>query len=143
MPLHLIKLAVGPESLADLAERQAKRLKDAKARGAKPELLHVTRQKPKRADELLNGGSIYWVVKGFVTARQRLLELRDVTRDGIPHCALVLDRVLIPVALRPHRAFQGWRYLDAKCAPADVKQRGAALELPEELKRELAALGLL
>ena len=143
MPLHLIKLAVGAESLADIAEWQAKRLKDAKARGGKPELLHVTRQKPKRADELLAGGSIYWVVKGFVTARQRLLDLRDVTRDGVPHCALVLDPLLTPVALRPRRAFQGWRYLDANSAPPDRKGRGAEAELPEELKRELAALGLL
>jgi len=143
MPLHLIKLAVGAESFADIAEWQAKRLKDAKARGKTPELLHVTRQKPKRADELLAGGSIYWVVKGFVTARQRLLDLRDVTRDGVPHCALVLDPRLIPVALRPHRAFQGWRYLDAKSAPPDRKGRGAEAQLPEELKRELAALGLL
>jgi hypothetical protein len=143
MPLHLIKLAVGVETLSDLAARQQQRLVERIKRKETPELLHITRHRPKRSVELLNGGSIYWVVKGFITARQRLIDFRAVTRDGVPQCALVLDPKLVPVALRAQRAFQGWRYFEAKSAPPDRTKRGAGAELPEELKRELAALGLL
>lgn len=143
MPLHLIKLAVGVETLSDLAARQQERLAERVERKEAPELIHITRHRPKRSVELLNGGSIYWVVKGFITARQRLIDFRGVTRDGVPHCALVFDAELVPVALRPQRAFQGWRHLEAKSAPPDHAKRGADAELPEELKRELVSLGLL
>ena len=72
---------------------------------------------------LLDGGSIYWVIKGQIAVRQRLLELRAVTRNGVPHCALVLDKTLVPTERRFHRAFQGWRYFDPKDAPRDLKRR--------------------
>jgi hypothetical protein len=143
MPLHLIKLAVGVDSLSDLAERQQQRLAEKIKKKQAPELIHITRHRPKRGIELLNGGSIYWVVKGFITARQRLIDFRAVTREGVPHCGLVYDPELVPVALRPQRAFQGWRYLEAKSAPPDRRSRGTEVEMPEELKRDLAALGLL
>lgn len=143
MPLHLLKLAVGIESYSDLAAHQQARLKEKAQRKQKPELIHVTRHMPKRAAELLDGGSIYWVVKGFIIARQRLVDFRSVTREGVPHCAIVFEAELVPVALRPHRAFQGWRYLEGKDAPADQKRRKNDPDLPEALKRELAALGLL
>lgn len=103
----------------------------------------MTRNKPKRAEEILNGGSIYWVIKGWVCARQRLLELRPLLLNGIPYCGLVYDKELVRVAPRPRRAFQGWRYFDPKDAPPDlVKGKGDA-EIPDEMQRELAALGLL
>jgi hypothetical protein len=143
MPLHLIKLSVGSESLADLGAWQKERLKAMKAAGKKPELIHITRHTPKRADEVLNGGSIYWVVKGWIVARQKLLEFREMKRDGIPHCGLVYDKKVIPVQWRQHRAFQGWRYLTAKDAPPDRDTRDGSDELPEYLRQELAALGLL
>lgn len=144
MPLHLIKLSVGSESLADLGAWQKQRLKDMKAKGRKPELIHVTRQMPKRAAELLDGGSIYWVVKGWIVARQKLIELRPLKRDGVPHCGIVYDKKVIPVQWRQRRAFQGWRYFDPKDAPPDRKGPGGTDdELPPELRRELAALGLL
>jgi hypothetical protein len=143
MTLHLIKLAVGIESLSDLAACQAMRLAELARRQQTPELIHITRNKPKRSAEVLDGGSLYWVIKGFVVARQRLLELRPMTRDGIAHCGLVYDFELVPVALRPHRAFQGWRYLDGKDAPPDQSRRGDGPDLPEALKRELSLLGLL
>src|ERR1700754_759925 len=76
MPLHIIKLCVGCDSLAELADWQKKRLKEKRAKGQKPELVHITRMTPKRADEVLDGGSLYWVVKGQIMARQRLLDLR-------------------------------------------------------------------
>jgi hypothetical protein len=141
--LHIVKLCVGCDSLAELAAWQKQRLKEKRARGHKPELVHVTRMTPKRADELLDGGSLYWVIKGQIAARQRLLALRPVKKNGVPHCGLVHDKTLVPVALRPRRPFQGWRYLEAADAPPDLKRRPGAGSLPEALQRELAALGLL
>lgn len=143
MSLHLIKLSVGPESLADLQGWQKRRLKELKAKGKKPELLHVTRQMPKRAEEILDGGSIYWVIKGFIVARQKLLELRPVKKEGVPHCALVLDKKLVPVQWQQRRAFQGWRYLDPKDAPKDSAGGNGHDGLPDKLRKELAELGLL
>jgi hypothetical protein len=140
--LHLIKLCVGVDTIAELAAWQKKRAAERKKNGGPKDILHITRQTPKRADELLAGGSIYWVVKGQIAVRQRLVALRAVTRQGVPHCALVLDKTLVPTERRTHRAFQGWRYLDPKDAPRDLK-RGRAAELPEALHAELAQLGLI
>ena len=143
MPLHIIKLCVGCDSLAELADWQKQRLKEKRAKGQKPELIHVTRMTPKRADEVLDGGSLYWVIKGQIAARQTLLELREVKKNGIPHCGLVYDKELVPVSPRPRRAFQGWRYLEPEDAPPDLARTKGAKGLPEALQRELAALGLL
>ncbi len=141
--LNLIKLCVGVDSLQELADWQKRRLKEKRAKSQKPELIHVTRQFPKRADELLAGGSLYWVIRGQIAARQRLIELREVKKNGIPHCGLVYDKKLVPVRPRPRRAFQGWRYFEAKDAPPDVAEIKGAKGLPEALTRELATLGLL
>lgn len=143
MTLHLIKLSVGPESLEDLAARQKQRLKEMRAAGKEPELIHVTRHMPKRAEEVLDGGSIYWVVKGWIVARQRLLELRALKKDGIPHCGLVYDKKLIPVEWRQKRAFQGWRYFDPKDTPPDRTLHDGDDNLPADMRRELTELGLL
>ena len=143
MPLHIVKLCVGCDSLAELADWQKNRLKEKRAKGQKPELVHVTRMTPKRADEVLDGGSLYWVIKGQIAARQQLLAVRAVKKNGIPHCGLVHHKDLIPVVARPRRAFQGWRYLEAKDAPPDLARTKGAQDLPESLQRELAALGLL
>ena len=143
MTLHLIKLCVGADSIADLAAWQKKRAAERKKKGGAGDIMHITRMPPKRAEELLDGGSMYWVIKGQVAVRQRLLELRAVTRNGLPHCALVLDKTLVPTERRFHRAFQGWRYLDPKDAPKDLRRRGKMAELPEALHAELAQLGLI
>jgi len=143
MPLHIVKLCVGCDSLAELADWQKKRLKEKRAKGQKPELVHVTRMTPKRADEVLDGGSLYWVIKGQIAARQQLLAIRAVKKNGVAHCGLVHQKDLIPVVARPRRAFQGWRYLEAKDAPPDLARTKGAQDLPESLQRELAALGLL
>ena len=105
-------------------------------------LQHVTRMTPKREDEVLDGGSLYWVIKGQIAARQKLLALKPVQKEGKPHCALVYEPKLIPVMRRHHRPFQGWRYFDPKDAPPDVRDIKAG-NLPEKLKLELAELGLL
>ncbi|MEN5083423.1 DUF1489 family protein [Bosea sp. TWI1241] len=145
MPLHLIKLCVGAESIGDLegwiAQRQALR----RARGEPAEQLHTTRMVPKRVDELRDGGSLYWVIKGQLSARQRLLDIRPFTdADGIGRCHIVMEPVVVPVEPRPYRPFQGWRYLQDKDVPRDLSERGGELgAMPEEMRRELAELGLL
>jgi hypothetical protein len=141
--LNLIKLCVGADSIEDLQSWQKARLKDLKAKGKKPELIHVTRQTPKKAEELLDGGSLYWVIKGQIAVRQRLIELRPMTKNGLPHCGLVYDKELIATARRSCRPFQGWRYLDPKDAPPDARSLKGGKGMPEKLKAELAELGLL
>ena len=143
MTLHLIKLSVGSELLADLSRWQNARLKEKKKKRQPLLLQHVTRMTPKRADELLDGGSIYWVIKGQIVARQKLVELKPVKKEGKPHCALVYEPKLILVARRRHRPFQGWRYLLPRNAPPDITDPKSAKNLPEDLKSELAELGLL
>lgn len=145
MPLHLIKLCVGCESISDLeewiAENEAhhRRLKRAY------EQKHTTRMVPKRVDELLKGGSLYWVIKGQLAARQKLLDIRPFTDgEGIGRCHLVLEPRVVPVEPRPYRPFQGWRYLEVKDAPRDLgRGMGDVAKMPEALRRELADLGLL
>jgi len=143
MTVHIIKLSVGSESIDTLVAWQKQRLKDQKAKGQKPELIHVTRMTPKRAEDVLNGGYIYWVIKGFIVGKQKLLELRPVKKNGVPHCGLVYDKKMIPVRMTPRKAFQGWRYLDPKDAPPDRLGHKDDDQMPESLRRELAELGLL
>ena len=124
----------------------AQKLKEQKKRGVKkPERVHTTRMVPKRTEEILDGGSIYWVIKGEVLCRERILDIRPfVDKDGIGRCRLVLDPKCVPVRPRPYRAFQGWRYLDPKDAPPDLDRLGrGTANLPEPLRRELRELGLL
>ena len=145
MPLHLIKLSVGATSIKDLKGWIAERVKQAKAKGLPPRHVHVTRMAPKRVDELLDGGSIYWVIKGEIAAREKILAIelfRD--KDGIGRCRLVMEPKLIAVSPRPMRPFQGWRYLDAKSAPPDLGKAAASVAaMPEPMRRELRELGLL
>lgn len=145
MALHLIKLCVGADSIEDLREWVAERALIAVAAGFEPHSSHVTRMVPKRIDELRDGGSLYWIIKGQVAARQRLIDIRPFTgADGISRCELVLGPEVIETAPAPRRPFQGWRYLDVDAAPRDLGHSGADLEaMPEDLKRELAELGLL
>lgn len=145
MALHLIKLCVGCDSVKDLEAWIRQKLRQTKQRGARAEHVHTTRMAPKRASELLEAGSLYWVIRGEVSCRQQLLDIRPfVDRDGTARCRLVLKPKVVLVEPRPHRAFQGWRYLAAKDAPKDLERRsGGAAEMPEGLRRELRELGLL
>lgn len=146
MALHLVKLCVGASSIEDLAQWQEGRLKDLKAAKQKPRLFHTTFQAPKRQAELLDGGSLYWVIKGIIQARQRLVGFEDgVKDDGSPCCLLLLDTPIIPVRPVPRRAFQGWRYLDATDAPADLGPgvRDEVATMPAKMRKELADLGLI
>jgi hypothetical protein len=145
MPLHLIKLCVGAESIADLEEWIDERVGERVRRGGKARSQHVTRMVPTRAAELVDGGSLYWVIKGQLSARQRLVEIEPfVDADGIGRCRLWMDREVVPVRPRPYRAFQGWRYLADADAPPDLAKSGSgAAEMPEDLRRALGELGLL
>jgi len=145
MALHLIKLCVGAESIADLEQWIGERLTAQKARGERLRPSHVTRMTPKRGAELVDGGSLYWVIKGQIAARQTLEELENFRDgDGIERCRLWLGSSVIPVLSRPMRPFQGWRYLRETDAPADLAATAAGMAaMPEPMRRELSALGLL
>ena len=138
MPLHLVKLSVGSRSLDDLRRWQAQH------GAARPPLRHRTRNFPRRAEEVLDGGSIYWVIDRFVTARQRVTGIAEGLRDDGTKCTdLILDPLLVPVQPRIMRPFQGWRYLAAADACPDLVFRQTDAVLPEALRRELAALALI
>jgi hypothetical protein len=146
MTIHLIKLCVGCDSIEDLRDWQQRRLAQRKKRGEKLVLQHVTRAMPKRRDEVLDGGSLYWVIKGYVRVRQRIVGLEPtVGENGVPHCAIVLAPELVAVAPRSYRPFQGWRYLEPEQAPADVRETEWATgdEPPAGMLAELRELGLL
>lgn len=145
MPLHLQKLCVGCDSPEELRAWIDQRMADRRRRGAPQEQIHTTRMAPKRRDELLDGGSLYWVIKGVILVRQPLVDLRAVTgADGIERCELVLTPELTPVRPTPRRPFQGWRYLPAQDAPADLADdEKKAPGLPAHLVAELRTLGLL
>ncbi len=145
MTVNLIKLCVGIDDVAHLARVQAQRLERQKSAGITQELVHVTRSFPKRREEVLDGGSLYWVIKGVIRVRQSVLELREtVNQHGKPACGIVLDPTHVETQRRTFRAFQGWRYLDPNDAPPDIKDgpRGADT-LPEDMATELQELGLL
>ena len=138
---NLIKLSVGTEGVESLAKWQAR--KDVRTHDGLPR--HVTRMWPKREAEILNGGSIYWVIKGVIQARQRIVRLEEITRaDGIRRCAIVLDPEIVRTQNSLRRAFQGCRYLKPEDAPPDLPEgREAEAELPVELNRALAEIGVL
>ena len=145
MPLNLIKLSVGSESVESLSAWIATRLEHRLAEGGAHEHIHTTRMVPRRRSELLKGSSIYWVIRGMIQCRQDLIDIRPFTdEEGIKRCQLVMRPELIPVMPRLRGAFQGWRYFEAKDAPPDIAATAAGDDdMPAELRRELAELGLL
>ena len=137
MTLHLVKLCVGINELAELQDWIAK----AKSGS---ELDHVTRMFPKRAAKIHEGGSLFWVIRGLILCRQPIAKLESITgKDGISRCRIVFKRSLIAVRPTPRRPFQGWRYLEAADAPPDLNRNRASAGLSEKMRRELGALGLL
>jgi hypothetical protein len=137
----MIKLCVGVETVDDLLEWQVRRAKERKKAGKAANPFHDTRMTPKRATEMLQGGSLYWVIKHFIIVRQRLIGFEDVRdKDGKPMCRIHLDPELIRTKPRKKRPFQGWRYLAPADAPADLDGKGPALsaDLETALKEALA-----
>ena len=142
--LHLVKLSVGSESVESLVKWQSERCAERAAAGLDARPRHVTRMTPKRGVELLANGSIYWVIKRNIVARQRILALEPVTgEDGIARCAIILDNQIIPTEHRPKRPFQGWRYLTPADAPQDLTGDGEVLaEMPGSMREALSAFGV-
>lgn len=140
MALNLLKLSVGTESVEDLADWQDSQ----RSRWPEGTAVHVTRMWPKREAEVLDGGSIYWVIKGVIQCRQRMVGLEEVDLgDGISRCAMIMDKELVRTEAAPRRPFQGWRYLDPKDSPRDLpKARAKDDPLPAALAQALAEIGL-
>lgn len=146
MPLHLLKLCVGPATIEELEARIAHNQAEARRVGENPTTFHTTRMVPKRQSEIAGKGSIFWVMKGSIACRQSITAIEPVTgTDGIGRCRLVLSPEVTPVLPRPCRPFQGWRYLEQRDVPVDLDRLsiGDLASMPEALRRELAALGLL
>ena len=137
MTVHLKKLSVGSQSLETLRVWQALRLSET------GRLIHVTRNRPRRAEEILNGGSIYWIIRGVMSARQHVIDLAEVRRaDGQVACGIVLSPDLVATVPTKMRIFQGWRYLETKDAPADMNDP-VDESMPPTLVAELRELGVL
>jgi hypothetical protein len=144
MALNLIKLCVGPKSLEELEASVAWRAEREQMATGERVVRATTRLFPKRAAELLEGGSLYWVIRGSVACRQPLVDVREARdADGTRRCDLVMEPVVVPVRPRPCRPFQGWRYLEGDDAPADLAGRPDAGDVPPEMARELMELCLL
>jgi hypothetical protein len=139
--INIVKLCVGADSVEDLAEWQIGQMQRAKKAKLDPRPVCGTRMWPKRVDEVLDGGSLYWVIKGVIAVRQRIVEIAEVSDEHGLRCGLYLDPHLQRTAPQPRRAFQGWRYLEAKDAPPDLSQAEGGADLPEDLRRQLVELG--
>jgi len=141
MTIHIVKLCVGAASIEHLAAWQGHRL------AGRRRIEHTTFQTPKRQDELLEGGSLYWVIKGVIQVRQRIIGFDTGTKeDGSACCLLILDPELISVRPTKRRPFQGWRYLQPDDAPPDLGSARAAAEMAAmspQMRKDLADLGLL
>ena len=145
--MHLIKICMGIDSVAHLRRAQKARLAQRKAAGEAAELYHMTRHRPRLAEEILAGGSLYWIIKGHVLVRQPILRFDEVDPPiDLKGCRIVLAPTLVPTRAQARRAFQGWRYLRDEDAPADAPTTAEGApedEPPEEMAAELRALGLL
>jgi hypothetical protein len=138
MALHMLKLCVGVSEIDELESW----IKDCRA--GRDTLDHTTRMFPKRRDEILKGGSLYWVIRGLILCRQPIADLQAVTgSDGIERCRIMFKPKIIPVRPAPRRAFQGWRYLEDADAPPDLPKTARAEGMSEKMRRDLAELGLL
>ena len=143
MAIHLQKLSVGSESIATLQDWQKMVVRRRAKKGLSPHHQHVTRMFPKQKEALLDGGSIYWVIKGLIQCRNEIVDLEETqTKDGRKACAIVMDPNLIAVVPTPKRPFQGWRYLRIEDAPADLGLINGAGDLPPELRAKLVNLGV-
>ncbi len=146
MTLHLLKLCVGSDDVAALRAWQGEEAAEARRRGERYVPSHWTRMMPKRRDEILDGGSLYWVMSGMIAVRQRIVGLEpEVDENGRPFCRILFARRLVLVEPRPHRPFQGWRYLEAVDAPPDLTAVAGpgTRSPPARMLAELRALGLL
>ena len=143
MVLHLIKLAVGVDDLAHMKKLQAARRKQRRQTPRSPHWV-FTRNTPRRPDELLDGGSLYWVVRGVIRCRQELVGFdEDFDKEEVrKYCRIKVKRTIVPTVPQACKAFQGWRYLTPDRAPPDIS-RGDSGDMPPDMAAELKRLGLL
>jgi len=142
MALHLMKLCVGADSVETLELRNDRRIAFSREAGLGNIAEITTRMFPRRHEDILDGGSLYWIVKGVMLIRQRIISLEPRRgEDGVERCAIIMDGELVPTQAQPRRAFQGWRYLSEADAPVDIKYRDR--KTPSALRAQLAELGLL
>jgi len=141
MTIHLQKLSVGSESIQTLAEWQDHVVRGRQQQGLSAHHVHVTRMFPKRREDILDGGSIYWVIKGNILCRNRIAALEETTKNGHRACAILMEPELIPVLPTPRRAFQGWRYLQDGDQPADMTAVEGGDDLPAAFQAKLLNLG--
>ena len=137
--IHLVKLSVGTKSIEDLTEWQSSSVMQSSDSCPR----HVTRMWPKREEELLNGGSIYWVFRGLILARQEIIGFQEIIgQDKISRCGLILSTVIYKTKPQPKKAFQGWRYLKNEDSPIDVGKYNQKEALPDSMELELSRLGV-
>ena len=141
MTIHLQKLSVGSESIQTLIDWQSHVVARRRDQGLSAHHVHVTRMFPTRREELLDGGSIYWVIKGNIICRNRIVALEETVKYERRACAILMDPELIPVLPVPRRAFQGWRYLQDSDIPADLTGAESGADLPEAFRAKLIELG--
>jgi len=139
--IHLQKLSVGSESIQTLTDWQSHIVAQRQRQGLSAHHIHITRMFPKRRDEILDGGSIYWVIKGNIICRNKIVDLEETTKDGRRACGILMDPNPIPVLPKPRRAFQGWRYLQTGDAPPDLTSLEAGADLPTAFRAKLIDLG--
>ncbi len=139
MTVHLIKLCVGVDSVEHLMEfrKNNPRNKDRDYN------YHITRFRPRRADEVLDGGSLYWVIKGVIQCRQEIIGLEEVKTENGTKCMIMMDKKVHLTEPQPRRAFQGWRYFEESAVPKDIAEDSKILDIPVELRSELKELGLI
>jgi hypothetical protein len=144
MALNLLKMCVGIDDVSQLERLQAARLAEARRQGREPRLVHRTRHTPRRAAEILAGGSLYWIIKRFVRVRQPIIAIeRIVDGDGVRRCDLILGHEWVRTEPQPRRPHQGWRYLEAADTPRDLADDHPGHELPPGLADQLRELGLI
>ena len=143
--VNLVKLCVGITTISQLEQLQAVRREEYLKSGRPPVNVHVTRNKPKRSKEIIESGSLFWVIRRQIRVRQRIIGIEDIEDvDGKKRCCLVLSPDLIKTEQRAYRPFQGWRYLEAVDAPADLQSNQEVNpDMPIEMEEELRGLGLL
>lgn len=142
MTVNLLKLCVGIDSVEHLREVRKRKAPHQLADGTNCHI-HVTRFMPKRAHEVLAGGSLYWVIKGFVLVRQTIIGLEMIKTDNGPKCMVQMEQELVLTEAQPRRPHQGWRYLEVSDAPKDLPAGARNTDLPPEISAQLRGLGLL
>ena len=142
MTIHMVKLAVGAETVDDMRDWQSRQMQFRPRQGRPARPACQTRMTPKQVDDLIAGGSLYWVIKGMVLMRNTILGVETLTdREGRAYCEIDLDPGIVLVEPTPRKAFQGWRYLKPEEAPVDLDSTAAA-DLPVRLARELREAGV-